>query len=139
MCSNILVTALCLATTFSSDYDVMARSFSFSAIMNEDSTLLQWLKGLHQQLKHKPIFYLVFIVLEVDGLTLLHGMPNDRKALQDLICHVGFPLETHYGRYFEVEAKASPNNVAYTTKDLDLHLDLGYYEDNPGVMNEAGI
>ena len=77
------------------------------------------------------IHYLIILGLQSVGLTLVQDMPE--RALEHLIETVAFPKTNHYGSYFWVESKDDPNNLAYTAGTLGLHLDLPYYEHNPGV------
>ena len=65
-------------------------------------------------------------------------MPREPQRLMTLFKRIGFSKFTHYGRDFEVKAKADPNNVAYTTSTLGLHLDLPFYLYNPGVSGDLG-
>ena len=44
---------------------------------------------------------------------------------------------THYGEDFSVIARNDPNNTAYTTNSLSLHLDLPYYVNNPEVREHT--
>ena len=69
------------------------------------------------------------------GLTLVEDMPEDRESLRTLMRRVGCIRSTHYGDIFEVVVKANANNLAYLPVTLGLHVDLPYYEYNPGVIN----
>ena len=72
-----------------------------------------------------------FVGLESVGLTIIQDMPP--YSLAQLFKRVGFAKTTHYGSDFRVESKEDPNNLAYTSSTLGLHLDLPFYEYNPGV------
>ena len=61
-------------------------------------------------------------------------MPATEDGLVFLINKIGFPKTTHYGTYFVVKAKPGANNIAYTNNTLDMHTDLPYYLNSPGVQ-----
>lgn len=39
-----------------------------------------------------------------------------------------------YGQDFDVRTEVQPINIAYTNAELDLHMDLPYYESPPGIQ-----
>ncbi len=69
--------------------------------------------------------------IEVKGLTVVRGLGP--SSLESLARRVAFPRTTHYNDYFVVESKSDPNNLAYTTDALGLHLDEPHYSYTPGV------
>ena len=76
----------------------------------------------------------ILSAITVRGLTIIDKIPDEPHILKRLLHRVGFPRVTHYGETFQVRTKANPNNAAYTNTYLGLHLDLPYYEYNPGVI-----
>ncbi len=69
--------------------------------------------------------------LEVHGLVRVSEVPE--FTLQKLLDRAGFARKTHYLDVFEVKSKGDPNNLAYTSGTLGLHVDLPYYKYTPGV------
>ncbi len=61
-------------------------------------------------------------------------MTSPSATLESLALRVAFPRLTHYGDYFVVESKNDPNNLAYTTGKLGLHLDEPHYGYTPGTQ-----
>ncbi|XP_059091646.1 gamma-butyrobetaine dioxygenase-like [Tigriopus californicus] len=104
-------------TVWDASYKSTLMTFDYEEILTKKSTMLEWLQSL-----------------DTMGLTMISGMPPEVKSLPTLIEAVAFPRSTHYGQYFEVIAKAQPNNTAYTTSELSLHLDLPYYKYKPGTQ-----
>ena len=39
-----------------------------------------------------------------------------------------------YGQDFDVRTEPNPINIAYTNAELDLHMDLAYFESPPGIQ-----
>ena len=54
-------------------------------------------------------------------------------TFEEVFRRLGFMRRTHYGEKFIVEAKQAPNNLAYTSGTLGLHVDLPIYHYTPGV------
>ncbi|XP_014665936.1 PREDICTED: gamma-butyrobetaine dioxygenase-like [Priapulus caudatus] len=69
------------------------------------------------------LFRLLFNLDNV-GICLIKEAPKTEGQLARLCARVGFVRETHYGTYFTVKSKENPNNNAYTSSALDLHVDL---------------
>lgn len=107
----------CEPTIWDATYKSTLKTYNYDEIMTKGSTMLEWL-----------------LSLDMLGLTLINGMPPEVLSLPTLINAVAFPRSTHYGQYFEVIAKNKPNNTAYTTSELSLHLDLPYYKYKPGTQ-----
>lgn len=71
------------------------------------------------------------------GLAFLQNCPSGAEAetqLQTLVERIGPLKTTFYGPTWNVKAVESAKNVAYTSVDLDLHMDLLYYESPPGLQ-----
>ncbi|KAK4296104.1 hypothetical protein Pmani_031385 [Petrolisthes manimaculis] len=71
--------------------------------------------------------------LESVGLMLVKEVPKEEGQVHVLSRHVSRLLSTHYGDTFVIEDKYGANNLAYTTLPLDLHTDVPYLNDTPGV------
>jgi len=52
-----------------------------------------------------------------------------------LVAELVAPIQrTIYGETWDVLANPEPINVAYSTAELDFHMDLSYYESPPGIQ-----
>ena len=91
--------------------------YDYQALMDDDSALLSCLLSLTSQ-----------------GLTLVENVPCCVDTLRTFASRVGPIKQTHYGDDFEVYTKVNPNNLAYTSAGLGLHLDLPYYSYMPGTQ-----
>lgn len=71
------------------------------------------------------------------GLAFIEGCPSGPAAeseLQKMVERIGPLKSTFYGPTWNVRAIEEAKNVAYTSVDLDLHMDLLYYESPPGLQ-----
>ncbi|CAD5125558.1 DgyrCDS13761 [Dimorphilus gyrociliatus] len=89
----------------------------FQKILDDDNELYLWLRHLEKY-----------------GLVLIKDAPREVGQLNKLGQRVFFLRKTHYGETFQVKVKADPNNAAYTTGILNLHIDQCYYDYTPGVQ-----
>ena len=130
-------------TLWKKEHGPNIQRYDFKDIMENEKTLFHWLVGKYYYYKpsfsnksfHSSMaFWFSYLGLEVTGLTLIENVTCEKDTLLQLIHRSsGLPKMTHYGQDFEVYSKDDPNNVAYTTSTLGLHLDLPFYEYNPGV------
>lgn len=91
--------------------------FEYTQLLKDDNHLLSCLQSLDEF-----------------GITILKGVPCKIDALKIFSKRAGFMKMTHYGDNFEVMTKPTPNNLAYTSSSLGLHLDLPYYNYIPGTQ-----
>lgn len=68
------------------------------------------------------------------GLVLLSGAGDDPEAVRQAVARFGFVRETNYGFLFDVRVEASPGNLAYTERALDLHTDNPYRDPVPTLQ-----
>lgn len=71
------------------------------------------------------------------GLAFIQNCPSGEtaeKELQRMTERIGPLKNTFYGLTWNVRAVEAAKNVAYTSVDLDLHMDLLYYESPPGLQ-----
>ncbi len=69
------------------------------------------------------------------GVALVRGCPTeDPKAVERLAGSLAPVMRTIYGESWEVSVQEQPINVAYTSRELELHQDLVYYESPPGLQ-----
>jgi gamma-butyrobetaine dioxygenase len=69
-----------------------------------------------------------------DGVALIQGMPNSDDGLKNLCELFGTVRPSFSGYTFDVKSKANPENLAYTSKALELHTDLPAEELAPGLQ-----
>ncbi|KAJ3086237.1 hypothetical protein HK102_013374 [Quaeritorhiza haematococci] len=68
------------------------------------------------------------------GLLFLKDVPVEDHAIETVATSFGPIRETFYGRTWDVKSKPNAKNIAYTSLDLGLHMDLLYFEAPPGVQ-----
>lgn len=71
------------------------------------------------------------------GLSFISGCPSGPEnsgVLADMAQRIGPLKNTFYGSTWDVRSIADARNVAYTSVDLDLHMDLLYFESPPGLQ-----
>ncbi|KAJ3414075.1 hypothetical protein HDV05_007109 [Chytridiales sp. JEL 0842] len=91
---------------------------SYNDYMNTEEGLLKTLRQLHDY-----------------GLCFLSGVPtaND-KEVENVARRIGEIKETFYGVSWDVKSVPKAKNIAYTSLDLGLHMDLLYFEAPPGIQ-----
>jgi len=99
------------------DADVAIETFNYEQVMNSESALHDWLKGLHRY-----------------GIARLTNCPRTSGEVNRIAQRFGFVRETNYGRFFNVESVADPVNLAYTTQALEVHTDNPYRDPVPGLQ-----
>ena len=72
--------------------------------------------------------------LLVEGIAFLRGVPLAEGAVLRAAGVIGYPVETNYGRVFQVRPEPAPENLAYTELGLGLHTDNPYREPVPGYQ-----
>ncbi|KAG9013560.1 hypothetical protein FRB90_005915 [Tulasnella sp. 427] len=68
------------------------------------------------------------------GITIVRGVPITTEGqweLENVANTFSYVRETFYGPLWDVKSLRSARNVAYTDLDLDLHMDLLYFENPP--------
>ena len=74
--------------------------------------------------------------VHVHGVAIITGVPTDltddkRCELRRFVNTIGELRNTFYGETWDVRAVQDSKNVAYTSVDLGLHMDLLYYHNPP--------
>lgn len=90
---------------------------NFSDLLANDKALLRFLQEVEEL-----------------GLCIVKEAPTKTGQLERLTKRIGHLKRTHYGLTFTVKVKANANNLAYTEKSLNLHVDQPHLEDKPGVQ-----
>ncbi|CAG8500577.1 6833_t:CDS:2 [Funneliformis caledonium] len=92
---------------------------SYNDYMNSDKILLDSLRQLWDY-----------------GLVFIKNVPtnDDDKGILNVAERIGTVRSTIYGKFFDVKSIPAANNIAYTSLNLNLHMDLLYYESPPGLQ-----
>lgn len=98
-------------------FDIKHVSVDFAGMMNGD-------EGLLEMLEH----------IDDTGVALVTGVPSEHLAVGRLAERIAFIEESHFGRYFDVESKPNPENLAYTPRALHPHNDLPSRTHLPGIQ-----
>lgn len=102
--------------TNSSMQDRIPRA-SWSEFRSSPQVLLRWL-----------------LAVDRFGFAVLDGMPCESGALCAVAETFGFVRETNYGRWFDVVAEVTPQNLANTNLGLQAHTDNPYRDPVPTLQ-----
>ncbi|WP_367254973.1 gamma-butyrobetaine dioxygenase [Pseudomonas sp. stari2] len=97
--------------------DLQLPVFDYSALMNDNAALLQWLLAVRDI-----------------GLTQVRGVPTEPGSLKLIAQRISFIRESNFGVLFNVQSKADADSNAYTAFNLPLHTDLPTRELQPGLQ-----
>lgn len=97
--------------------DLQLPVFDFTALMNDNAALLQWLLAVRDI-----------------GLTQVRGVPTEPGSLKLIAQRISFIRESNFGVLFNVQSKADADSNAYTAFNLPLHTDLPTRELQPGLQ-----
>ncbi|MEI7051094.1 MULTISPECIES: gamma-butyrobetaine dioxygenase [Pseudomonas] len=97
--------------------DLQLPVFEYSALMNDNGALLQWL-----------------IAVRDIGLTQVRGVPTEPGSLKLIAQRISFIRESNFGVLFNVQSKTDADSNAYTAFNLPLHTDLPTRELQPGLQ-----
>jgi gamma-butyrobetaine dioxygenase len=90
---------------------------SYSEVLNTDQGLLNLLEQLHRY-----------------GIAIIKNVPTQLGEISKVAERVGPIRDSIYGRVWDVKSLDEPNNIAYSSVALPLHMDLMYYELPPGFQ-----
>jgi gamma-butyrobetaine dioxygenase len=68
------------------------------------------------------------------GFVLLHDVPAKNGMVLEVAASFGYVRETNYGRLFEVRVEPSPDNLAYTSREILPHTDNPYRDPAPTIQ-----
>lgn len=97
--------------------------------------------GFQDFMEKKTEFYAAIEQLRKYGLVLLQDVPCDKDQVGRVANRFGdiryllislTRSRTFYGEFWDVKRIPEAKNIAYTQKELDLHMDLLYLESVPG-------
>ena len=72
--------------------------------------------------------------LQIFGIAFITSIPSDPSSVRTIAARIGPLRNTFYGETWDVKSVSSAKNVAYTSRDLDFHMDLLYMENPPGLQ-----
>ncbi|PUU84326.1 hypothetical protein B9Z19DRAFT_1070081 [Tuber borchii] len=100
-------------------------------LMGEDVVWLDWEEyfsaddsGLYKALK----------ALSVYGLLFLKNVPSEESSVEKIAQRIGPLKSTFYGKTWDVKSLPESKNIAYTSLNLGLHMDLLYLDSPPGLQ-----
>ena len=68
------------------------------------------------------------------GFVLLHDVPAKNGMVLEVAASFGYVRETNYGRLFDVRVEPSPDNLAYTSREILPHTDNPYRDPVPTIQ-----
>lgn len=98
------------------EFDKVCSEHDYNEILRSDEALYNWLD-----------------IFSIYGVAIIQNTPHSETALDAIIDRIGFTKRTHYGVKFIVQHVPNTSNVAYLSSNLQMHVDLPYYEYVPGV------
>lgn len=101
---------------YAEHYPNMAR-FSQPELMSNPAKVADWLEAMLDE-----------------GVALITDMPDSNQGLQETCELIGTVRPSFSGYHFDVKSKKNPENLAYTSKALELHTDLPPEELAPGIQ-----
>jgi gamma-butyrobetaine dioxygenase len=92
-------------------------TFQHDAYMADDRTLAS---AIHNLLSY--------------GLIFIKNAPTSMDTAKQLAQRIGPLKNTFYGEIWDVKSRPNPKNVAYTSGNLDFHMDMLYLADPPSIQ-----
>jgi len=68
------------------------------------------------------------------GVAVLHGVPAEPGTVLAVAETLGYVRETNYGRLFDVRVEPSPDNLAFTSREILPHTDNPYRDPVPTIQ-----
>jgi len=92
-------------------------SASWQAVHRDPAILANWLGAVRSH-----------------GFALLTDCPVEPGTVERAVALFGFVRETNYGRVFDVRIEVNPNNLASTSRALQVHTDNPYRDPAPTLQ-----
>jgi gamma-butyrobetaine dioxygenase len=101
------------------EYEAKYSAVEYSSFANTEEGLKQVLKEIRD-----------------NGFVFIQNVPTEDYLLQveKVALRLGEIRESFYGRSWDVKSIANSKNIAYTSLNLGLHMDLMYFENPPGLQ-----
>ncbi|XP_077560196.1 gamma-butyrobetaine dioxygenase-like [Haemaphysalis longicornis] len=93
---------------------------SYKEFMDSDDGLYRWLDYMHKF-----------------GVVVLRGAPTEKGEILNAVRRVAYVKSTIWGDTFDVicePIQTDPGHLAYTGMHLELHTDMNYRENSPGMQ-----
>ena len=97
--------------------DAELKKFSFAYGVNESQQLFEILKFYHQY-----------------GYVVVEDLPAKDGEVIKFAEKIGFIRETNFGKLFNVRSQKQPNDLAYTSIELESHTDSPYRKPVPSIQ-----
>jgi gamma-butyrobetaine dioxygenase len=102
-------------------------------------------KAIHFEQNYNPIEYSDFLnddesyksvlkQLRDYGISFLKNVPLNEREVETVAKRFGAIRDTFYGLSWDVKSIPNSKNIAYTSLELGLHMDLLYFESPPGLQ-----
>ncbi|KAF8455632.1 hypothetical protein BGX38DRAFT_1249058 [Terfezia claveryi] len=111
---------------------------------NDDLSYVLWDKAVMETdvqfipykdyMENEEILLFTLQQLVVYGLVFLKDVPKDEESVARMAERVGYIQQSFYGRTWDVRSMANSKNIAYTSLNLGLHMDLLYYASPPTLQ-----
>lgn len=116
--SNALLNSLPSVRTWNSQiFRAEVKDVDYDAYVSDDAILYEALQQLRTY-----------------GLIFLKGVPDSEKSVSIAAERIGPIKNTFYGFTWDVRSIPLAKNVAYTSQDLDFHMDLLYMKQPPHLQ-----
>ncbi|XP_071530345.1 gamma-butyrobetaine dioxygenase-like [Panulirus ornatus] len=97
--------------------DHQLKEFDYYTMIKDDKVLLDWL-----------------LTMERKGSAMIKNTPDRDIAGPEIIEHIAYVKQSHYGPHSPVINRPNTNNVAFSNAKLGMHNDLPQYEQMPGII-----
>ena len=97
--------------------NIELKNFEFNYDENEDDQLLKILHYYHQY-----------------GFVLVSGLKPKDEEIINFANKIGYIRETNFGKLFNVVSQKQPNDLAYTSIELESHTDNPYRKPVPSIQ-----
>ena len=87
-----------------------------------------------EYMETRSTLYSVIEQLQKLGICFITSAPLNPFSVRNIAERIGPIRNTFYGETWDVKSAPSAKNVAYTSYDLDFHMDLLYMENPPGLQ-----
>ncbi|KAK9238918.1 taurine catabolism dioxygenase TauD, TfdA family-domain-containing protein [Lipomyces kononenkoae] len=97
-------------------------------------------RSYDEYMNEEEAFSDIVLGLYSTGLAFLRNAPTKARTadsevvVEKVARKIGYIKETFYGTSWDVVSLPDAKNIAYTSENLPLHMDLLYYESPPGVQ-----
>ncbi|XP_049792672.1 gamma-butyrobetaine dioxygenase-like isoform X2 [Schistocerca nitens] len=98
------------------NFESILQRFKYSDVVNSQEHFRGWLEAMAKY-----------------GVAIMYDTPPTVQSLRELGDKVMYPRMTHYGLQYHLKIKPDATNVAFLSDKLEMHTDLMYCENKPGI------